>query len=261
MLHFCSLYSSSEGNCFYVSGLNTRILVDAGVSLKKIEQALITINVNITDIDAVLVTHEHTDHSKSLGILSKKYNIPIYANEKTWDALPSQKEKILKDNQKIFVPEEKFKLGDLTIYPFMTPHDAACPCGFTVTGDGTKISIATDLGHITPTIISSLKNSSFVLLESNYDVEVLKCCSYPYSLKSRISGPSGHLSNIDASKTIVKLMDSGLKEVMLGHLSKESNFPELAYQTVKNEILSQTDIKIPIHIASRSLPTNILHIA
>ena len=154
-----------------------------------------------------------------------------------------------------------FSLGDLTIFPFRTPHDAACPCGFNITCNETKISVATDLGHITPTIIKSLENSSFVLLESNYDTEVLRCCSYPYSLKTRISGPSGHLSNTDASKTIVKLMNSGLKEVMLGHLSKESNFPELAYQTVVEEINTQTNLKIPIHIASKSEPSEVLHIA
>ena len=261
MLHFCSLYSSSEGNCFYVHGLNTHILIDAGVSLKKIEEALSSIGVDIKDIQAVLVTHEHTDHSKSLSTISKKYNIPIYANKKTWEALPLQKEKISKENQKTFTPEEYFSVGDLTVFPFRTPHDAACPCGFNITCDGTKISVATDLGHITPTIIKNLENSSFVLLESNYDTEVLKCCSYPYNLKTRISGPSGHLSNIDASHTIVKLMKTGLKEVMLGHLSKESNFPELAYQTVLDEVTSQTNIQLPIHIASRSMPTDIIHIA
>lgn len=261
MLHFCSLYSSSEGNCFYVNSLNTHILIDAGVSLKKIEEALYQIGVNIEDIHAVLVTHEHTDHSKSLGTLSKKYNIPIYANKKTWEVMPSQREKISKENQRTFIPEKHFSVGDLTIFPFRTPHDAACPCGFNITGDRTKISVATDLGHITPTIIKRLENSVFVLLESNYDTEVLKCCSYPYSLKTRISGPSGHLSNLEASQTIVKLMNSGLKEVMLGHISKESNFPELAYQTVLDEVSLNSATKIPIHIASRSMPTDIIHIA
>ena len=196
MLHFCSLYSSSEGNCLYVYGLNTHILIDAGVSLKKIEHALVSIGVDIHKISAVLVTHEHTDHSKSLGILSKKYNIPIYANEKTWDVLPLQKQKIAPENQKFFIPEKAFSIGDLSVFPFRTPHDAACPCGFTITCDGTKISVATDLGHVTPSIMKHLEQSSFMLLESNYDTEVLKCCSYPFQLKSRISGPNGHLSNI-----------------------------------------------------------------
>ena len=261
MLNFCSLYSSSEGNCFYVQGLNTRILIDAGVSVKKIENALASIGVNINNINAILVTHEHTDHSKSLGALSKKYNISVYANEETWNVLPSQKEKILKENQKKYIPEKSFIVGDLSIFPFKTPHDAVCPCGFNITCDNTKISIATDLGHITPTIFEHLEKSAFVLLESNYDVEVLRCCSYPYHLKSRIAGNSGHLSNTDASKTIARLMDTGLKQVMLGHLSKESNFPELAYQTAVDEMSTKTIENIPIHIASRSEPSEIIHIA
>ena len=261
MLQFCSLYSSSEGNCFYVSDSNTHILVDAGVSLKKIELALESIGSSADMINAIIVTHEHTDHSKSLGTISKKYNIPIYANKPTWDTLDSQKEKIAKENQKLFVPEKQFSIGDLSIYPFRTPHDAVCPCGFNIKNKDTKISIATDLGHMDSTILKNLENSSFVLLESNYDTEVLRCCSYPFSLKSRISSPSGHLSNSDAGKTVVKLLDSGLKEVMLGHLSKESNFPELAYQTVLDEIDLSKHSQIPIHIASRSEPSKVLDIA
>ena len=211
MLHFCSLYSSSEGNCLYVCGLNTHILIDAGVSLKKIEQALLSIDVYIRKISAVLVTHEHTDHSKSLGILSKKYNIPVYANEKTWNVLPSQKQKIAIENQKFFIPEETFSVGDLSVFPFRTPHDAACPCGFNIACDGTKISVATDLGHVTPSIMKCLEQSSFMLLESNYDTEVLKCCSYPFQLKSRISGPNGHLSNILARSNNSKTHEFWIK--------------------------------------------------
>ena len=190
MLNFCSLFSGSDGNCLFVQSSNTNILVDAGVSGKKIEQALNSINIPIESIDGILVTHEHIDHIRSLGTISKKFNIPVYANTKTWSAMPEQKKKILESNQKIFSAENEFEIGNFKIFPFSIPHDAIDPCGFNISCEGKKISIATDLGHISPRILELLKNSSFILLESNYDKEVLRCCSYPYSLKKRIDGPN-----------------------------------------------------------------------
>ena len=260
MLKFCSLYSGSSGNSLFVSSNNTNILIDAGVSAKKITEALTSINVDIANIDAILVTHEHIDHVLSLGFLSKKYNIPVFANECTWNAMPKQKEKINIDNQKFFVNSENFEIGDLKIHPFDIPHDAGNPCGFNIINDNTKISIATDLGHVTENIMDNLKNSSFVLLESNYEPEVLKYCSYPYKLKRRIDGPDGHLSNISAGKVVANLMNYGINHVTLGHLSKESNFPELAYKTVVQELVSQhfKEGDINLDVASRDMPGELI---
>lgn len=260
MLKFCSLYSGSSGNSLFVSSNNTNILIDAGVSAKKITEALTSINVDIEKIDAILVTHEHSDHVQSLGVLSKKYNIPVFANENTWNAMPKQKEKINLDNQNFYKSSENFTIGDLTIHPFSIPHDAADPCGFNILNDNTKISIATDIGHITENIMENLKNSSFILLESNYEPNVLKCCSYPYILKQRIDGPNGHLSNISAGKTIANLMNYGINHVTLGHLSKESNMPELAYNTVINELLLQNykEKDINIDVADRNSPGKLI---
>ena len=183
MLKFCSLYSGSTGNSLLVQSDCTKILVDAGESAKKIENALSSIAVDIASLDGILVTHEHTDHVKSLGTISRKYNIPVFANRETWDAMPKQKDKIEEKNQKNFQVTEKFTIGDLEILPFSIPHDAANHCGFNIWNNSTKLSIATDLGHMTKDILTKLENSSFLLLESNYDPEILKLCSYPYVLK------------------------------------------------------------------------------
>lgn len=257
MLKFHSLYSGSTGNSLFVQSDNTNILIDSGVSAKKICSALSSCNSDIENIDAILITHEHIDHVQSLGTLSKKYNIPVYATSKTWDAMPNQRDKIIDNNIKYFNANENFEIGDLKIHPFSTPHDAADSCGFSILHKKSKISIATDIGHMTKEILNNLDGSSFLMLESNYDPEILKCCSYPYKLKSRIAGPNGHLPNEDAGKTISYLLKSGLTEVLLGHLSKENNFPELAYKTVVDELIKSNfdENKIKISVASRDFPS------
>lgn len=262
MFNFCSLYSGSSGNCYYVETENTKLLIDAGVSLKKIEEGLNSIGILPSSLNGILVSHEHTDHIQSIGNISKKYDIPIYANSKTFDAMPKQTSKISDKNFKYIQMNETFSINDLDIKPFSTPHDAANPCGFALSHCGKKICTATDIGHINNEIIKNLEGSSFVLLEANYDPDVLKYTKYPYKLKSRIAGPNGHLSNLTAGKTLNYLINNGLKKAMLGHLSKESNFPELAYQTVVDEIISSgTDIsKVNITVADRNKNSSIIHI-
>ena len=262
MFNFCSLYSGSSGNSLLVQTSDTRILIDAGESSKKISSALSSLDIDPNSINAILVTHEHTDHIKGLGTFSKKYNVPVYANARTWDAMPEQSIKINEKNIRNFTIEENFEIGDLKIHPFKIPHDAANPCGFNIIHNNKKISIATDIGHMTSNIAHKLEDSIFVLLESNYDPDVLKYSRYPYLLKQRIAGPNGHLANIDAGKTISFLMNSGLKEVMLGHLSKENNFPELAYKTVVNELIeNKMDCdKIKIKVANRSFPSGLVNV-
>lgn len=256
MFNFCSLYSGSSGNSLFVESENTKILIDAGVSSKKIETALTNLEVDPSSIDGILITHEHSDHVQGLGTFAKKFNLPVYVNQKTLDAMPKQKEKIAEQNIKKFTIEEKFEIGDIQVKPFAIPHDAANPCGFNLFNDNKKISIVTDIGHMTNGIIKNLEDSIFVLLESNYDPEVLKFSRYPYPLKARIAGPNGHLPNEMAGKTIAHLLKSGLQEAMLGHLSKESNFPELAYKTVIDEIISgnYNEENIKLSVASRDIP-------
>ena len=257
MLEFCSLYSGSSGNSLLVKTENTNILIDAGVSSKKIETALNSINIDPSSLDGILITHEHTDHVQGLGTFAKKYDLPVFVNQKTLDAMPKQKEKISEKNINLIKIEEKFEIKDLKIKPFAIPHDAVNPCGFNIFKDNRKISIATDIGHMSNGIIKNLEDSLFILLEANYDPEVLMYSKYPYQLKTRIAGPTGHLSNEMAGKTISYLLKSGLKQAMLGHLSKESNFPELAYKTVIDELMpnfSENNFKLSVAKRDESSP-------
>lgn len=263
MFQFCSLYSGSTGNCLLVQSENTKLLIDAGVSARKITSALSSLSVDIKDINAIIITHEHADHVQSLGTLSKKYDIPVFANRQTWDAMPTQKDKITEKNQKIYRPFEKFEIGDIPIEPFTIPHDAANPCGFNLFHENEKISIATDLGHMTTPILKKLEGSRFLMLEANYDPEVLKSGPYPFSLKTRILGPNGHLPNELAGKTISYLLPSGLTDVMLGHLSKENNFPALAYKTVVDELIDHefNENSLHISVADRNCPSKLITIS
>lgn len=263
MLNFCSLYSGSSGNSLFVETQNTKLLIDAGVSGKKIEKALEDLEIEPSSLDGILITHEHSDHVQGLGTFSKKFDLPVFVNQETLDAMPKQKDKISSNNIKTFKIADKFSIGDLDIKPFSIPHDAANPCGFNIWNKGKKLSIATDIGHMTNDILKQLEESLFVMLEANYDPEVLRCSSYPFPLKSRIAGPIGHLSNEVAGKTISYLLKSGLKSAMLGHLSKESNFPELAYQTVVDELIGNSyfeDNSIGLSVASRDTHSELVQL-
>ncbi len=262
MFKFCNLYSGSSGNCSFVGTDNINILIDCGESQKKIINALESIGTNINEINAIVVTHEHSDHVKTLGAISKKYNIPVYANEKTFNNMPEQTELIKEENRKIFNSDDHFEIGDLQIHPFHIPHDAAEPCGYNIYNENNKISIATDIGHMDNNILKKLEESKFLLLESNYEPEILKYAKYPYYLKRRISGPNGHLSNQEASDTIIKLLSTGVNNIMLGHLSKETNFPELAYKTVMDEIINnKINNNLTLNVASRIKPSDVINIA
>lgn len=220
------------------------------------------LEVSASNLDGIIVTHEHVDHIQSVGNLSKKFNIPVFATSQTFDAMPKQSEKIADSNKKNINIDEKFSVGDIDILPFSIPHDAANPCGYTLFSDNKKISIATDIGHMNNDILKHIDGSEFILLEANYDPEVLKYTKYPFKLKSRIAGPTGHLSNKVAGQTINYLIKSGLKNAILGHLSKESNFPELAYQTVIDELISNNTKMddFNLSIASRNEPGKLIHI-
>lgn len=189
-MKFCSLYSGSSGNSLFIETPNTKLLIDAGVSSKKIENALLDINIEPSSLDGILITHEHSDHVQGLGTFVKKFNVPVFVNQETLDAMPKQKDKIPENNIKTFKVTDKFNINDLEIKPFSIPHDAASPCGFNILNNEKKISIATDIGHMTNDILKKLEESLFILLEANYDPEVLRCSSYPFHLKSRIAGPT-----------------------------------------------------------------------
>lgn len=247
-LKFCSLASGSSGNCHYVATDETGLLVDAGLSGKYIKGALENIDVDITTITGLLVTHEHSDHIKGIGVLMRRYGIPLYITEETWKAMSCKIGKI--DEKKvIFISKnEEVEVGNIVVKSYEVSHDAVDPVGYTFRYGNSKISIVTDLGHITDEIMDEIKDSDLLLIESNHDEEMLKMGSYPYYLKRRILSELGHLSNSAAGEIVVNAVKRGrVKNVLLGHLSKENNFPELAFETVKN-IVEASSIEVGVDI-------------
>ena len=240
-IRYISVASGSSGNCHYIEKSKTKILVDAGLSGKKIAEHLKEHCVEVDTLQGIIVTHEHIDHIKGAGIISRRFDVPIYATEKTWDSMEKSLGKIKPENKRVFTPYEKFSIGDIEINPFSTSHDAVDSCGFSLSDGKNKLSIATDLGYVTEEVIQYLSNSELVVLESNHDVEMLKVGSYPYYLKQRVLSDVGHLSNVAAGDIATRLVKLGTKAILLAHLSQENNLPILAYQTVAS-IMEQDGI-------------------
>ena len=240
---FCTIASGSSGNSVFIGTEHTKILIDAGLSGKRIVEGLSSLNIAGNDIDALFVTHEHIDHIKGVGVLSRKFDIPIYATPGTWEGMEGQIGKIMPKNKQFVYTEERCIINDVCIKPFCIPHDAIEPVGYNIETENHKITIATDLGHITDDIKERLFDSEVLLLEANHDEEMLKNGSYPQHLKERILGEQGHISNHTAGNLLCEIMSEKLKYVLLGHLSAENNRPRLAYRTVKN-ILQKNKIKV-----------------
>ncbi|MBU5676366.1 MBL fold metallo-hydrolase [Alkaliphilus sp. MSJ-5] len=257
---FCSLASGSSGNCHLINDGKKFLLIDAGLSGKQIENKLKEVDVDPQNLSAILVSHEHSDHICGVGILSRRYNIPIYANDGTWAGMERKIGNIKKENIKCFTSNENFSIGDFNIKPYRISHDANEPVGFSIEKDSIKISIATDLGYISEDIMEEIGGSNLVILESNHDEEMLKAGSYPYSLKRRILSNSGHLSNEAAGNAIVDLVSRNVRSILLAHLSRENNFPELAIATVKNILDSKKIIigkDIELDLVHRDRVSNI----
>ncbi len=231
MARFCSLFSSSSGNSTFLSSATTSILVDAGVSAKRMVKALSDRGIDPKTLGGIFITHEHIDHVNAVRILATNHNIPVYATEGTLEAL--KENGVLNGKFSVEVmPESGLNIGDLFVKSFKTPHDSRESCGYTVTlPDGQKTAIATDIGHMTEEIMDNLRGSSLVMLESNHDEGMLRNGPYPYYLKRRILSDVGHLSNNSCAEAVTELLKSGTVRFFLGHLSRDNNFPELAYET------------------------------
>ena len=257
-----NLGSGSKGNCTLVTTNNTTILIDAGLPLLEIETKLNALGVDIKKLDAILITHEHTDHIKSVGKISKKYGISIYAPFEELDCLLSRCPDILPQYQKGFGNND-FYIGNMTISTFKLSHDANCCVGYSIYADGAKFSIATDLGTCPKNIIEKLKGSDIVLLEANHDENLLlNNPKYPVVLKKRILSSKGHLSNTACAEVIRQLV-GGTTQIVLGHLSEENNSPSLAYNTVKSFLAQKGIIEgknIFIDVAYQHKISNIFEI-
>lgn len=231
-LRFCPLFSGSSGNALYLGCGETHLLIDAGMSGAKITAEMERIGLSPKELSGILITHEHSDHISGVGVLSRRYDLPIFANEGTWTAMKDKLGNISSKNVRVFETGADFHIGPLDITPFSIPHDAAEPVGYSFYSNGRKISVATDLGAVRESWLKHIEESDLVLLESNHDVDMLKAGRYPYELKRRILGAKGHLSNDSAGKAALELVRRGVHGIILGHLSGENNFPELAYQSV-----------------------------
>ena len=232
MSRFSTLSSSSRGNAIYAAGGSTSVLVDCGISFRRLKAALSDLEVDIADIHAVIITHEHTDHIKGLMTLLRRHPLPLYASEGTLrylcrhDMIPAE--------ARIIPLEESVLIGDIEVTSFGTPHDAAHSIGLRLSmPDGRRVGIATDMGYVTDGVREHLTGCDLVMIESNYDPGMLLCGTYPYSVKQRIKGEHGHLSNADCADEVTRLAGSGTTRFILGHLSERNNLPQLAAQTTK----------------------------
>ncbi len=237
-MNLCSIASGSSGNCIYTGTEQTGILIDAGISAKRIEQGLASIDRDIKEIKGIFVSHEHSDHIKGIGVLARKHHIPIYGTRGTIEAIKhtSCLGTIDEALYHVIKAEEDVQIDDLVVKPFRISHDAAEPVAYRMECGTKSAAIATDLGFYNQEIVDKLQNLDVLLLESNHDTHMLQVGGYPYPLKQRILSDRGHLSNESAGKLLCHLLHDNLKAVFLGHLSKENNYEELAYETVKLEI-------------------------
>ena len=237
-MRLCSIASGSSGNCIYVGSDCAHVLIDAGISGRRVEAGLNSLELTGRDLDGILITHEHSDHIKGLGVIARKYGIPIYATVGNVDAMV-RSGSLVKIPEGIFREireDEPFLIKDLVVNPFTIPHDAAQPVGYRLECGEHSVGIATDLGKYNEYIIENLQNLDALLLEANHDIRMLQVGRYPYYLKQRIMGDRGHLSNENAGQLLCRLLHDNLKAVFLGHLSKENNYEELAYETVCSEV-------------------------
>ena len=237
-MRFVSLASGSSGNSSYIGTDHTHILIDAGISCKRIDDSLHSLGIKSDELNGIFITHEHSDHIQGLRIMSKKHHVPIYGTSETLEAIHRMDKKQEIDPQ-LFCPvnpDEPVTVGEITVNPFSNSHDAVNPVGYRVDAAGYSVAVVTDLGVYSQYTLNHLQKLDAMLIESNYDVRMLEAGPYPFPLKRRIVGNRGHLSNENAGHLLNEILHDEVQHIYLGHISKENNFEELAYETVCSEI-------------------------
>ena len=237
-MEICTLASGSSGNCAFVSSGGTSILVDAGISMRRINSCLGTFGLTLRGISAILITHEHSDHISALRMINKYYGIPIFATAPTADAIARMYPE-LSGAVYSFEPGAVLDIGGLKAASFPTPHDAASSVGYRISDGSKSLVIATDMGYVTNSIYRASVGADFAVIESNHDVDMLNSGIYPYYLKRRILSENGHLSNSDCARLITALAKTGTRHFLLAHLSRENNTPETAYKTVEEALAKE----------------------
>lgn len=256
MKGFCPLASGSKGNCIYLGTDQTKILIDAGLSAKAIINKLSQINVDIADIDAILVSHEHSDHIQGLKVLAYRMGIPILANTETAKGIVDYFHDCPKF--KIFSTGETFEFGDLEIHPFSIQHDTLDPVAFTIRANGLKLGFCTDLGFVTSLVVNQLRACDYLYVEANHQPSMVHASARPMIYKQRVLSRSGHLSNEECGRLLSQVAHSDLKHVHLAHLSSECNTPEVALNVIKS-ILEEKGINLDICIAPQEMISKAIH--
>lgn len=236
-MHFGTIASGSSGNCLYAGNKDYHILIDAGISAKRVINGLEAFNIKPEQLNGILITHEHIDHIAGIGVLLRKHHIPVYATLGTIEKIKSTKS-LGNMPESAFHPintHEPFEIGNIEIKAFPISHDASEPVSYTLKNDNKKIGMVTDLGYYDDSIVEQLYQSNILYVEANHDIRMLQVGPYPYYLKQRILGNRGHLCNEMAGKLVNDLAHEQLEKIILGHLSKENNYPDLALETVKQE--------------------------
>ena len=235
MARFCPLFSGSSGNCLYVGTSTSGLLVDAGVSARRIERALWEREIDPGSIGAILITHEHTDHIAGVRVFCKKFRIPVYATPGTCAAL--REGHVLEPTTMVLPNTDTTQIGEFSVTPFGTSHDCRESCGYRIVlPDDRCVGVATDLGVMTDAVRDHLWGCDLIHIESNHDVRMLENGPYPYPLKRRILSSLGHLSNEACARELPSLVRSGTTRIVLGHISRENNLPDLAYATARAEL-------------------------
>ena len=260
-LNFCSLGSGSSGNCYYVGNENNGILIDAGISAGNIRKSLKSLGIPLQTILGVLISHNHSDHIRGLEVLARKSNLPVYTTNNIWKSIIARKINISGISVREFGLEQKFHLAGFEIEAFPVSHDAPETIGFHICLEDKKITIATDLGHICQTSAPYLKAANLLVLESNYDEQMLMNGKYPHFLKARIRSDHGHLGNHQTSEFLADNMHEDLRHICLAHLSTKNNTPELALQTLQNTLSARgisLNGRLNISILKRNVPSELI---
>jgi phosphoribosyl 1,2-cyclic phosphodiesterase len=260
-LTFCSLSSGSSGNCYYIGNEIHGILIDAGISATSIRKFLKSINISIQSVMGVLVTHNHSDHIRGLEVLTRKNNIPVFTTNNVWKSILGPHCEITRDCVREIPLRQSFHLAGFDIEAFPVCHDAPETIGFHICHEGKKITIATDLGHICETSAPYIREANLLVIESNYDEEMLINGGYPYYLKKRIQSDHGHLGNLQTSGFLAETLSDKLSHICLAHLSKNNNTPDKALATL-NRTLSEKGIILKenqrIMVLNRNVPSEII---
>ena len=263
-MRLCSIASGSSGNCIYVGSERTHIMIDAGISKKRIEAGCSEIGLKAEGLDGMLITHEHSDHICGLGVMARKYGIPIYATKGTIEGILQMKSlgEIDRGLFREIEAGKEFELGDLTILPAAISHDAAQPVAYRLCQNQTSIGVITDLGKYDPYLVEQFQRLDLLLLEANHDIHMLQVGRYSYYLKQRILGDRGHLSNELSGRFLGELLHDRFQTVLLGHLSQENNYEKLAYETVRLEVaMGDNPYKgddFPIYVARRDRASQVI---